>query len=276
MNIVCFGAHPDDAEVFAGGVMTQFARAGHHVVAVSLTNGDVGHYEISGQALAKRRLAEAQRAAALGGYESLTLDHHDGELIADLALRKEVTRLIRDHQADLVFTHRPNDYHPDHRYAAMAVQDAAFMVTVPHFCPDTPALKKNPVFLYLFDEFTYPAPFRADVAIAVDAVMDVKWRLLDAMDSQFYEWLPWLDGLIEQAPPVTADEVERLAWLEACYSPLLEQPARAHRDALRAWYGADADAIRFAELFQVCEYGGRPDVQTLREMFRFSSDATGD
>lgn len=272
MNIVCIGAHPDDAEVFAGGVMMMGARAGHWVAAVSLTNGDIGHHEQAGGVLAQRRLEEARRAAAIGGYESLVLDHHDGELINDLALRKQVTGLIRDYQADVVFTHRPNDYHPDHRYAALAVQDAAFMVTVPFFCPDKPALRANPVFLHLFDPFEYPVPFRPDLVVDVTPVMEDKWRLLDAMPSQFYEWLPWIEGASECAPPVEAGEAARRAWLERYYGPMLALPAERHRKAVLEQYGADGAAIRFIEAFQLCELGRCPDRAMLQGMFRFSQE----
>lgn len=274
MNIVCIGAHPDDAEVFAGGVMTLFARDEHNVLAVSLTNGDIGHHEMGGGALAQRRMRESQAAAEIGGYESLTLSNHDGELTADLELRRAVTRIIREQKADIVFTHRPNDYHPDHRYAAIAVQDAAFMVTVPQFCPDTEALRRNPVFLYLFDPFTFPAPFRADVAVSVDAVMNVKWRLLHAMPSQFYEWLPWLDGALDRVPPAS-NETARLTWLENYYRPLLELPATHARDALHAWCGDAARGVHFAEVFQVCEYGAQPERDILKRMFSFSDNIIG-
>ena len=267
MNLVCIGAHPDDPEVFAGAVMTRFARAGHRVLAVSLTNGDIGHHEMGGGMLAQRRLEEARLAAWHGGYESCVLDHHDGELLPDLALRREVVRLIRAHEADIVLTHRPNDYHPDHRYAAQVVQDAAFMVTVPQFCPDMPALRKNPVFLYLFDPFTYPAPVRADVAVPVDAVMDLKWQLLDAMQSQFYEWLPWLEGRLEEVPPESAGGAARRAWLEDFFGPELRLPAERCRDTLRAWCGETAASVRYAEVFQVCEYGSRPDAAALKQLF---------
>lgn len=267
MNLICIGAHPDDPEVFAGAVMALFARAGHRVLAVSLTNGDIGHQEMGGGMLAQRRLEEARLAAWHGGYESCVLDHHDGELVPDLALRREVVRLIRSHEADIVLTHRPNDYHPDHRYAAQAVQDAAFMVTVPQFCPDVPALRKNPVFLYLFDPFTYPAPFHADVAVPVDAVMDLKWQLLNAMPSQFYEWLPWLEGRLGEVPPESAGAAARLAWLESFFGPELLRAANLSRDSLRAWCGDKGNAVRYAEVFQVCEYGSRPDAGTLKELF---------
>lgn len=276
MNLICIGAHPDDPEVFAGGVMTMFARAGHKVLAVSLTNGDIGHHEMGGGALAQRRADEAHAAARIGGYESLVLDHHDGELVADMPLRREVVRLIRKHKADIVFTHRPNDYHPDHRYAAQAVQDAAFMVTVPQFCPDVPALRKNPLFLYLFDPFTQPTPFRADIAIPVDALMDVKWKLLDAMPSQFYEWLPWLDDRLGDVPCLSKGARARRIWLERFFGPELELPAQHCRESLRAWFGKRADTVRYAEAFQICEYGSRPQEATaLQHLFSPAFDPPG-
>ena len=274
MNIVCIGAHPDDSEVFAGGVMTLFARGGHNVLAVSLTNGDIGHQDMGGGILAQRREEESRTAACIGGYKSMTLDNHDGELIPDLHLRKTVTRIIREHKADIVFTHRPNDYHPDHRYASLVVQDAAFMVTVPQFCPDTEVLHSNPLFLYFFDSFTFPVPFRSDVVVAVDEVMEMKWKLLNAIPSQFYEWLPWLDNALDQVPPVS-DTIARFTWLKKYYSPQLEMPVAQCASSLSEWCGEKAQNVQFAEMFQVCEYGARLDQDRLKQIFTFSQDGIG-
>lgn len=268
MNIVCIGAHPDDAEAFAGGTCVKWARQGHRVLLVSLTNGDIGHHEMGGGPLAKRRRAEARRSAQLGGVEDLVLDHHDGELEARLELRKEVVRIIRSRQADVVLTHRPNDYHPDHRYTSVVVQDAAFMVTVPHFCPDAPALRKNPVFLYLMDHFTKPIPFQPDIAVDVTDVMDLKRDMLAAMESQVYEWLPWLEGGIETVP---AGAVERSAWLERRWDPWFLAPAERWRDALVRWYEEAGRSIRYAEFFEVCEYGHQPSAAEIKALFPFTS-----
>lgn len=264
MNIVCLGAHPDDGEVYAGGTLIKWAAAGHAVTVVSLTNGDIGHHELCGEPLAARRAAEAQRAAALGGYTARHLGVHDGELQPTLELRCDVVRLLRTCQADLVLTHRPYDYHPDHRYTAMTVQDAAYMVCVPHFCPDTPALRRNPVFVYMMDHFTRPCPFRADIAVDVGDAMARRYDVLDAMDSQFYEWLPWMDGIHETVP---AGAEARRAWLEQTWDPFFRGPALRARDALRTWYGEGAESVTYAELFEVCEYGRQPGTDELGTLF---------
>lgn len=266
MNVVCIGAHPDDAEYHAGGTLVKWAREGHRVLVVSLTNGDIGHHEMAGGVLAQRRAAEVKLSSERAGVEHRVLDYHDGELVPTLELRKEVVRLIRGCHADIVLTHRPYDYHPDHRYTSIAVQDAAFMVTVPHFCPDTPPLRRNPVFLYMMDQFTRPAPFAPDIAVAIDDVMDVKWRMLDAMESQFYEWLPWLNGTPDQVPREAA---ERLAWLAQQYTPLFRKPAAQARETLRKWYGKTGDTVVFAELFEICEYGRQPSRREILELFPF-------
>ena len=155
LRIIAFGGHPDDCEVKASGVAAMWAAQGHQVKFVSVTNGDIGHYEMAGGPLANVRRAEVEECGRLLGIAStVVLDNHDGELMPTLENRKKIARLIRDWQADVVLTHRPNDYHPDHRYTSILVQDAAFMVTVPYFTPDTPRVTKNPVFLYYSDRLS--------------------------------------------------------------------------------------------------------------------------
>lgn len=264
MNIVCVGAHPDDPECYAGGTMTLWAQAGHTVHAISLTNGDIGHYAVTGPLLAARRLTEAREAARRGGYRSSIFENHDGELLPTLETRKALVCLLRECRADIVLTHRPWDYHPDHRYAAQIVQDAAFMVTVPHYCPESPRLECNPVFLYMMDLFRKPVPFNPEVGVNVDPVMDRKWALLDAMPSQFYEWLPWLDGKRETVPE---DGAERLAWLREQWSGFLGAMTDRFRPALERRYGAQGASIVFAEFFEVCEYGRQPGAAELESLF---------
>src|SRR5438874_288590 len=156
LRLLIIGAHPDDADYAAGGLAALYRAAGHVVKMVSLTNGDAGHHRQPGPALAERRRREAAAAGAVIGATYDLLDNHDGELLPTLENRCRVIRLIRSFRPDLVLTHRPNDYHPDHRYTSQLVQDAAYMVTVPPVVPEVPHLEKNPVIAYLPDEFEKP------------------------------------------------------------------------------------------------------------------------
>ena len=183
-----------------GATAALLAQAGHAVKFVSVTNGDAGHHKFKGPELAARRYAETQEVARRLGVQYDVLDHHDGQLMATLEIRHEIIRLIREWRADLVLGPRPNDYHPDHRYTGLLIQDAAFLVTVPAIVPEAPALRKNPVFLYFEDGFQRPNPFRPDIAVIVDDAIDRRIAALDAHVSQFYEWLPWLEGTEAEMP----------------------------------------------------------------------------
>ena len=152
IRIIAIFAHPDDAEVKMGGTIAKFTELGHAVKFVSLTNGDAGHQRESGAPLAKRRYEEAQEAAKRLGIDEYTIfDNHDAELLPTLEIRHQIIREIRKWNADIVVGLRPNDYHPDHRYAGTLVMDSAFLVVVPNVVPDEPALQKNPIFLYMED-----------------------------------------------------------------------------------------------------------------------------
>ena len=265
LRIIVFGAHPDDCDLDAGGTAILWAQKGHAVKFVSLTNGDAGHQSEGGGALAKRRRLEAQEAGRRFGIaEYEVLDNHDGELMPTLALRLEVIRRIRRWNADLVIAPRPNDYHPDHRNTGLVLQDTAYMVVVPNVAPDTPPLRRNPVFMYSQDHFQRPNPFRPDVAVDIDSVIDGKIRAIDAHVSQFYEWLPWVDGALDTVPKEPA---ARLAWLQQwrSFRPLNDDV----KAALRKWYGPKAEAVKNAEAFEVCEYGRRPSEADLRRLFPF-------
>ncbi|MEO8027692.1 MAG: PIG-L family deacetylase [Bryobacteraceae bacterium] len=261
IRVIAFGAHPDDCDISAAGTAALFAKMGHKVKFVSLTNGDAGHQSMGGGALAKRRRAEAQESARRLGIDYEVFDNHDGELFPTLDIRLQVIRRIREWKADIVIAPRPNDYHPDHRYAGVLIQDAAYMVVVPNVAPDTPPLRKNPVFLYFEDRFQKPAPFRPDIAIGIDKVIDLKIRALDAHVSQFYEWLPWVDGDVDKVP---ADPKARIEWLSGRRKKTTSPAVRA---SLKKWYGDAAANIQFAESFELCEYGRQPDEKDLRELF---------
>ena len=263
VRIIAFGAHPDDCDSQVGGTGAKWAAMGHLVKFVAVTNGDAGHQSQGGGALAKRRRAEAiESGKRLGIAEYEVLDNHDGELLPTLAVRGQIIRRIRQWQADIVLGPRPNDYHPDHRYTGVLLQDAAYMVVVPNICPDTPPLRKNPLFLYYQDHFQRPNPFRPDIAVSIDDTWDKKVLGLDSHVSQFYKWMPWVEGNLTEVPQ---GPEERRKWLAAARGGRMTPAVRA---ALEKWYGADkARSIQHAEAFEVCEYGRRPSDQDIRQLF---------
>jgi LmbE family N-acetylglucosaminyl deacetylase len=265
LKVIMIGAHPDDCELKAGATAARWAQSGAKVLLMSLTNGDAGHHISGGGELARRRMAEAARSAEILGVNSLVLDYHDGELTPSLEVRRDVIRAIRRWQADLVISHRPNDYHPDHRYAAQVVQDAAYLVLVPNVCPDTPPLERNPVFMYFPDHFKKPVPFRPDVIVDASSAMEKKIKSLDAMDSQMYEWLPWIDRQLDQVP---AGRVERLEYLNSFWAVHFRSSAQEFKDLLQERYGAETAArVQYAEAFELCEYGSRPSRDQLWRLF---------
>ena len=191
LRIIAFGAHPDDAELKASGVAALWAAGGHKVKFVAMTNGDVGHFESAGGPLARRRKAEVAECARILGIETEVLDIHDGELTPSLENRKTVARLIREWQADIVMGHRPYDYHPDHRYTGVLLDDSAVVVVAPFFVPDTPPTPRNPVFMYYSDGFQDPKPFTPTIVVGIDEVAEKKWQCISAMPSQFGDKDSW-------------------------------------------------------------------------------------
>ena len=271
LNIIAIGAHPDDCDSKFGGTAALFAKMGHNVKFLSLTSGDAGHQSQGGGALGNRRRAEAKEAGKrLGIAEYETLDNHDGELMPTLENRRKITRLIRQWNADIVISHRPWDYHPDHRYVGVLVQDAAYMVTVPFFLPSVPPLKKNPVFLYSSDRFQKPYPFEADIAVNVDSVFEKKVAALTALVSQTYEGGALGSAEKMQAAPPESQPQLRAQWLKERWVRRQSSEAKNYRDALLKWYGeAATDQIEYAEAFEICEYGRQPSDEEIRELFPF-------
>ena len=273
LRVLVIGAHPDDPDFVCGGTAVLWAAAGHVVKFVSTTSGDTGHHAIGGIELARRRLAEARSSASLAGVvEYQILDNHTGELEPSVANRRALIRLIREFAPDLVLSHRPYDYHPDHRATGQLVMDSSYILTVPNMVALTDALPRQPVILSLEDTFTRPCPFQADVVVGIDAAIERKLDMLHRHVSQVYEWLPFNQGVLDQVP---AGDADRRRWLADRYRARFEDPARRYREKLVERYGAErGKAIRYAEAFEVSEYGAQPDEKTIRRLFPFFAIAT--
>jgi LmbE family N-acetylglucosaminyl deacetylase len=244
-----------------------YAGRGHHVRFVSTTNGATGHHEIGGIELARRRYAEAQAAGRVAGIEYHVLDNHTGELEPSVANRKQIIRIMREFRPDLILTHRPNDYHPDHRYTSQLVQDASYIVTVPNMVPLTPHLERMPVIAYFSDGFQKPLPFTPDVAIGIDDVLERKIDMLHCHVSQMYEWLPYNGGYLADVP---GDAAARREWLGRRRAPDFASVADRYRDLLARLYGTErAAGIRHAEAFEVSEYGSRLTPERMQRLLPF-------
>jgi LmbE family N-acetylglucosaminyl deacetylase len=268
LRIIAFGAHPDDNELQLAGTAAKWAALGHQVKFVAVTNGDIGHWREAGGPLARRRTAESQATAKILGVTTQVLDIHDGELEPTLENRRTITRLIRDWKADIVLGHRPNDYHPDHRAVGQLIQDSSYMVTVPFFCPDTPPLTRNPVFLSYEDDFTRPNPFRADIVVSIDDVLDKKLAAVEALPSQFYEG--GANGGPQLVPADEAGKAKRRNEVRESFRNHFAASAKEHRAKLRELYGAErGDAVGAAEAFEISEYGRRPSAEEIKKLFPF-------
>ncbi|MDQ3846559.1 MAG: PIG-L family deacetylase [Bacteroidota bacterium] len=265
LRIIAFGAHPDDNELKASGVAAMWAAQGHKVKFVAVTNGDIGHFEQAGGPLAKRRLAEVQACAKTLGIETEVLDIHDGELEPNLENRKKIARLIREWQADIVLCHRPYDYHPDHRYVGVLVQDAAVVVVAPFFVPNTPPTKRNPVFLYYSDPFLRPYPFDPTIVVGIDEVAEKKWDCVSAMPSQFGDEHSWQASTLLNVPK---EDKKREAYLLDLFRQRNMEIADKYRNRLIELYGKDKGSkIKYAEAFELCQYGRQPTIEELKQLF---------
>jgi LmbE family N-acetylglucosaminyl deacetylase len=265
LRIIAFGAHPDDAELKASGVAAMWAAAGHKVKFVAMTNGDVGHFEQAGGPLARRRMAEVAECGKILGIESAVLDIHDGELVPSLENRQKVARLIRDWQADIVMGHRPYDYHPDHRYTGVLLNDTAVVVVAPFFVPDTRPTPRNPVYMNYSDGFQDPKPFTPTIVVGIDSVADKKWKCITAMPSQFGDKDSWQGRTL---PNVPQDDKERQSYLLEIVKKRNMAVAEQYRERLIALYGAErGKKIQYAEAFELNQYGRQAPLEELKQMF---------
>ena len=271
LRVICFGAHPDDCELQAGGVGALWAARGHHVKYVSVTNGDIGHWREAGGPLALRRKKEVEDASKILGTTVEVLDIHDGELMPTLENRQKLIRLIRQWKADLVLSPRAWDYHPGHRNTSLLVQDAAYMVTVPFICPDVPHLTSNPVFMYYTDRFQKPYPSQADVVVNIDPVVEKKLDALAVMESQFLEGgANGNESFIPKSPEARRHRVTQVRQGHAARNLAT---AERFRKELAQWVGEEqAKKVKHAEAFEICEYGRRPTKDELRKLFPFSEE----
>ncbi len=281
MKILMIGAHQDDNEFRCGGLAHKYVGMGYDVRFLSLCNGSGGHHILSPEETTRARAAESAKVAELLGITYDVWDIDDCSLEPNLVTRRRLIRYIREYAPDLIITHRPNDYHADHRNAGLLMQDASYMLIVPHECPDVPALKKTPVILYNVDYFKNP-PFRGDIVIDIDREVDTKLKIADINVSQVYEWLPYTKGETVPSSPkerfewlkgmeITADTTdEEVLAAERGYLVRFAKVAASFRKELIERYGEEKGArVRFAEAYEICPYGGELTEELKNKLFPF-------
>jgi len=267
-RILLLGAHPDDAEYHAGGLLTRYRKELDATVKlISLTDGAAGHHERTPEELRKLRQSESANAGKVIGAEYVNWDLPDAHLETTLENRERVIREIRTFRPDLVLTHRPCDYHPDHRAVGQLVQDASYLVTVPNVLPEAPPLFNDPVILYMPDLFTRPAPLRPDLVLDVGEQVDSIVAMLACHRTQVFEWLPHEGGILGQVP---ADENAKLKWLRGWFHEQVAERANRFRDALVANYGEEhGQAVKFCEAYEVSEYASPMDEEGRAKLWPF-------
>ncbi len=283
MKILMIGAHQDDNEFRVGGLAHKYVQMGYEVRFLSLCNGCGGHHIMTPAETTARRAKESAAVAELLGIRyDVWEDMNDCTLMPTLENRRRLIRYIREFSPDLVISHRANDYHADHRAAGILIQDASYMLIVPHECPDVPAMKKTPVIMYYEDRFTDP-DFRPDVVLDMDEEIDIKLQIAHLNVSQVYEWLPYT----EEGVVVPEDEAERFEWLKGMnitadttdeevmaaprgYAVRFAKTAARFRKELIARYGEQRGSkVRYAEAFQLCPYGGPLTEELNQKLFGF-------
>lgn len=245
-RFMMIGAHPDDMELRCGGLALKLRQQGHKVLFLSMTDGSAGHHMLDQQTMARRRLEEAQATAKVFDIDYRIMPIPDAHLEATLETRKQLMRAIREFAPHVIFTHRTNDYHPDHRACGQLVMDCAYMINVPLFCPDVPCPPYGPVILSVWDSFTRPLPFQPDLVVPIDPFTEQKIAGCLCHVSQFYEWLPHINGWFHIQNADTAEEKTRL--LKDLLYERFSREAKLYAQQL-------PEGTQYAESFQWNEYG---------------------
>ncbi|MHA1792864.1 MAG: PIG-L deacetylase family protein [Promethearchaeota archaeon] len=264
-KVLIIGAHPDDADLLTGGLALKLRARGHKVKYVAATNGDMGHFKERDILLAARRFHEAKASAEQLGVEYDTLNIEDGDVWVNRENLRKFVRCIREYAPDLIITHRPQDYHKDHRYTGQLVMDASYMLLVPHFMDEfrTPYIDKMPVIAYAFDHFEDPL-FRPDVLLDITDVYEKKALAISQHVSQLMEWLPYTQGVLDQIPE-EYDYKQRREVVETLVNYHFSEVISRYRKLLKKGY--PDRKVRQAEAYEICEYGQQPSVKLLKELF---------
>ena len=182
MNILAIGAHPDDVETSCGGTLAKYAKMGHKIFTATATNGNVGSATLPMDEIAKIRKEEAKRAAAHIGAEYICLDYDDEMFFEDKEARLKFINLVRYCKADIILTHNPEDYNPDHELTSKIINDIAVMIPVEKIKTEAPAYDKIPIIAYF--EPVNGLGFVPTEYVDITDTMDIKMAMCREHKSQ--------------------------------------------------------------------------------------------
>ena len=190
MKVLAIGCHPDDIEIGCAGTLAKYKKLGHEVTVVHVCNGNLGHVIIEPEELGKMRIEEAKKAGSLAGIPVRTLNIGDLLPYGDNKEQRDMmTTLIAEEQPDVIITHCPNDYMPDHNAVSQLVFDASFAASVPHY-PAVQAAGGKPakvVPIYYMDTVggvgTVPTEY-----VDISEFIDLKLEMLNCHESQI-KWM---------------------------------------------------------------------------------------
>ena len=203
MKILAIGAHPDDVELLCGGTLALYAGEGNDVTIAYACRGDKGHFKIEQEELARIRAEEAKKAARVIGARSIGLGIDDLELRVTRECTMPFVDLIRQTRPDVIITHSPNDYMPDHTVTSRLVFDASFIATLPHAKTDHRFYDRiTPI--YHMDTLA-GLGFEPEEYVDISSTIDTKLEMLSMHRSQ-EEWLKEHDNIdvLEFARTVSA------------------------------------------------------------------------
>ncbi len=264
MKVMVIVAHLDDAEITTGGLTIKLVKQGHEVIYVAMSDGGMGHHFRSKEETEACRKAEALAAAKVVGAKYEFMHISECEIMPTVENRKALVAMIRKYSPDVIITHPGCDYHADHKYTSELVADAAYMLQVPKFVPESPVMRHAPYIFYAVIREVYQKGLEPAWILPIDDVFEQRMLALHCHTCQMYEWLPWASNMKVEVPE---DEAGRLKFLYNWRAPHYEGIANRYRDVLVAEYGEKGKSVKYAEAFFKSPLGAESTPECIKEIF---------
>ena len=193
MRVLAIGAHPDDIEIACSGTLAKCVKRGDTVIVCHVSNGNLGHVVIPPDELAEIRAAEAKKAGSLAGIEVVCAGFSDLDIFDNnRAARDRIVEIIQYADPDVIITHNPDDYMPDHTAVSRLVFDASFAATLPNYPSKTRRAAKL-VPIYYMDTLA-GVNFVPTEFVDITEEIDLKIEMLECHESQLV-WMREHDGI---------------------------------------------------------------------------------